>query len=214
MLIRYHGHAEFLMETEKGQRILTDPFDPRVPYPQKEVAAELVTISHGHDDHGYLTKVKGAPAVLRERGEHEPLQGVSITGWPSYHDDQQGALRGENTIYVFEAEGLRVAHAGDLGSEPNAQAMAALQGLDILMLPVGGTYTLDASQAAALCRKIRPRIIIPMHFKKGEQGFQHIGTLEMFLDKLAPMSPSFQPLLRVTKEDISEAAPLVVLEAG
>lgn len=214
MLIRYHGHSQFLMETEKGQRILTDPFDPRVPYPQKEVAADLVTISHGHGDHGYLEKVRGKPAVLRELGRHEPLPGVVVYGYHSYHDDKQGALRGENTIYVFETEGLRLAHLGDLGDSPDKEATAALMGAEVLMLPVGGTYTLDAKGAAALCRALRPRIIIPMHYKKGDQGFQHIGTLEMFLSELKPLSPSFQPLLRITREDVGEAAPLVVLEAG
>lgn len=214
MLIRYHGHSEFLLETEEGLRILTDPFNGKVPYPLRETEADIVTVSHGHDDHSYLEKVRGNPRVLGEVGEHLPAPGVKITGYPSFHDDRQGAARGPNTIFMIEAEGLRIVHLGDLGAAAEEGVTAALRGADILLIPVGGTYTLDAAQAAAFARLIAPRVIIPMHYRDGERGFQNIDSLDPFLSAVSPLVPSRQPLLRASGEDISQAPRLVVLEAG
>ncbi len=213
MLLRYHGHAQFLIETASGLRILTDPFDQNVPFPWHPVKADVVTISHEHFDHTCLEKVQGQPAVVRELGAHQPAEGLRVTGYASWHDDQQGAKRGPNRIYLMEFDGLRLAHLGDLGDVPEQPVMDALQGVDILLIPVGGTYTLDPQGAADLCRQLKPRIIIPMHFKRGEQGFQNIQPVEDFLAALAPLAPSHQPLLRITRPDIGEAPGLVVLEA-
>lgn len=214
MLITYHGHAQFLLETASGYRVLTDPFDPKVPWPFKRVKADLVTISHEHADHKHLEKVDGEPQVIRGLGMQKLPNGIRVTGLPSFHDDAQGAKRGENTIMLIEADRLRLAHLGDLGAVPRPEVIEALEDLDILFVPVGGTYTLDAAQAAELMHLLRPRVIIPMHFKKGEQGFQNIGSAEDFLAAMAPMAASRQPLLRVTKEDVGEAPPLVVLEVA
>ena len=178
------------------------------------MTADLVTISHDHFDHCHLDKVDGHPQVIRGLNTHKLPSGVRITGLPSFHDDQQGKLRGENTITLIEAEGLRLAHLGDLGAPPHQEVMQALKDLDLIFVPVGGTYTLDALQAAQLMKQLAPRIIVPMHFRKGEQGFQNIGPAEDFLNALAPLSASRQPLLRITKEDVSEAPPLVVLEVA
>lgn len=214
MLITYHGHSEFLLETEDGLRMLTDPFDPSVPWPYRETQADLVTCSHGHFDHAHLEKVQGKPIVLRETGTHTPMPGVRVTGYPSFHDDQGGTKRGSNVIFVYEVESLRIAHLGDLGARPEQEVLNALQGLDILLIPVGGTYTLDAEQAAALVRDLRPRVTIPMHHRQGEHGFPNIGTAEELLSHFPEHTPARQPLLRVTKGDIGEAPPLVVLEVG
>lgn len=211
MLIRYHGHSEFLIEGAGGLRILTDPYDPRIPFPQKEVQADVVTISHEHLDHCYTDKLLGEPMLVRGPGSHAPREGLSILGIDSYHDDAQGQKRGHNTIFIIQLEGLRIAHLGDLGAPPEAAGMEALRGADILMVPVGGTYTLDALEAAALVRQLQPRIVIPMHYKRGEQGLQNIGAADGFLAAMAPLQASEQPLLRVVQEDISEAPPLVLL---
>lgn len=212
MLIRYHGHSEFLLETEDGLRILTDPFNDKVPYPLRETEADFVTISHDHFDHCYLDKVKGSPKALRGEGERIPAPGLTITGYPSFHDDKGGALRGPNTIFVIEAEGLRIVHLGDLGASPDETVTTALRDADVLLLPVGGTYTLDAKQAAQYARLIAPRVLIPMHYRDGERGFQNIDSIDVFLHAVSPLVPSRQPLLRLAKEDISQAPRLVVLE--
>lgn len=214
MLITYHGHSEFLLETEDGIRLLTDPYAPEVPWPYHETQADLVTCSHGHFDHAHLDKVQGNPIVLREAGEYTPLPGVMVTGYPSFHDDEGGAKRGSNVIFLYQMEDLRIAHLGDLGGTPADDVLNALHGLDILLIPVGGTYTLDAQQATQLVRSLKPRITIPMHYRRGEHGFPNIGTAEDFLSLFPQHTPAWQPLLRVAKGDIGEAPPLVALEAG
>lgn len=212
MLIRYHGHSEFLLETEGGLRLLTDPFNEAVPYPCRETRADIVTVSHDHFDHSFLDKVKGSPRVLRGAGSHIPAPGIRVTGFPSFHDDRQGALRGPNTIFMIEAEGLRVVHLGDLGALPDGSVTEALRGADLLLLPVGGTYTLDAGQAAQYARLIAPRVVIPMHYRDGGRGFQNIQSIDTFLSAAEPLTPSRQPLLRVTGEDVAQAPRLVVLD--
>ena len=116
MLIRYHGHSEFLIEGAGGLRILTDPFDPRIPFPQKRVKVDIVTISHEHLDHCYTDKLLGEPRQVRGPGAHEPAEGLRILGVDSFHDDARGSKRGHNTIFILSLEGLRLAHLGDLGS--------------------------------------------------------------------------------------------------
>ena len=211
MLIRYNGHSEFLIEGAGGLRILTDPYDPRIPFPQVKQSADVVTISHEHADHCYLDKLLNEPIIVRGTGRHEPVKGLSILGIASFHDDAGGSKRGLNTIFVLEMEDLRICHLGDLGAMPDEAGLKALQKLDVLMLPVGGTYTLDAKEAAALVKLIKPRVIIPMHYKRGAQGLQSIAPAEGFLKEMAPLIASEQPMLRITRPDISEAAPLVLL---
>ena len=212
MLISYHGHSEFLIQTASGLRILTDPFDPAIPFPFHKTDADIVTVSHAHHDHEHLDKVDGHPQVIREGGVHQPHNGVKVTGLPSWHDNVQGAKRGPNTIYLIQVDGLRLAHLGDLGDMPDEKVLEALEFLDLVFVPVGGTYTIDAKQAAELMARIKPRIIVPMHYRLGKQGLQALSPLDNFLEALLPMAPSVQPLLRFTQEDISQVPPLVVLE--
>jgi L-ascorbate metabolism protein UlaG (beta-lactamase superfamily) len=214
MLINYHGHSEFLIETASGLRILTDPFDPAIPFPFHKTNADIVTVSHAHHDHEHLDKVEGRPQVIREGGERYPHKSVKITGLPSWHDSVQGATRGPNTIYLIQVDGLRLAHLGDLGCMPDESVLRPLEFLDLVFVPVGGTYTIDAKQAAALMARIKPRIIVPMHYKLGQQGLQVLSPLDNFLEALLPLAPSHQPLLRFTQEDISQVPHLVVLEVA
>ncbi len=212
MLISYHGHSEFLIETASGLRILTDPFDPAIPFPFRKTSADIVTVSHAHHDHEHLDKVEGRPQVIREGGEHHPHKNIKVTGLPSWHDKEKGAKRGPNTIYLFQFEGLRLAHLGDLGDLPDEKVLEALEFLDLVFVPVGGTYTIDAKQAVELMARIRPRVIVPMHYKLGQQGLQALSQLDSFLEAMLPLRPWVQPLLRFTQEDISQVPPLVVLE--
>lgn len=214
MLISYHGHSEFLIETSSGLRILTDPFDPAVPFPFHKTTADIVTVSHAHHDHEHLDKVEGHPQVIREGGGHHPHKSVKVTGLPSWHDTVKGEKRGPNTIYLIQADGLRMAHLGDLGDMPDETVLQQLEFLDLVFVPVGGTYTIDAKQAAALINRIKPRVIVPMHYRLGSQGLQALSPLDDFLETLLPLVPSRQPLLRFTQEDICQVPPLVVLEVN
>lgn len=212
MLITYHGHAEFLIETANGYRILTDPYDAKTGYPMRSVAADAVTMSHSHADHTEVSKVKGSPVLIREAGARAPAAGIHIRGIASWHDDAQGAKRGPNTCFFIQTEGLTIAHLGDLGEMPNEQLAEALKTADLVLLPVGGHYTIDAEQAAAIVRASGARIAIPMHYRNNLGGYDVIATVDGFADLMSPPAPSRQPLLRVTKEDLSEQPRCVILD--
>lgn len=212
MLITYHGHSEFLIETADGYRILTDPYNAATGYPIRKVAADVVTISHGHGDHAEVSKVTGAPLVLRDPGPHSLPHGVKIRGYHSFHDDHHGEQRGSNLCFLIQADGLTVAHLGDIGDMPDAALTQALNKVDILMLPVGGHYTIDAQQAVTLARQSGARVVIPMHFRTALGGYSVIATSEAFEQLMSPPAPAHYPLLRVTKGDLSEQPSCVVLE--
>lgn len=210
MLIYHHGHSEFLLETAAGTRILTDPYDSHVGYPMHSVACDAVTVSHSHGDHSDTAKVQGSAAVL-DRPGRTVLAEVVIEAFPCFHDDTQGTQRGSNLIFVIEADGLRLAHFGDLGEWDESLA-AQLGPIDIAFLPVSGFYTLPPARAAQLAEKLRPRILIPMHYKTDVTAAWPIAGPEAFLAHLGcEHAPTF-PLLRVTREDLSEQ-PYVLLLA-
>ena len=179
MKLTYFGHSCFVIE-ENGFRICLDPYDANVPgYPPLAVAANEVFCSHGHGDHAFTEAVTLEPPVVPN-----PFR---ITEIPGFHDDQGGALRGPNTIRIFEANGLRAAHFGDIGCELTAAEKALLTGLDLALIPVGGTFTIDAAGAKALIDVLSPKRVIPMHYRLGEKGYPVIAELSAFTALL----PSF-----------------------
>lgn len=210
MLILHHGHSEFYLETENGFRILTDPFDAHVGYPMKEVACDAVTISHGHGDHNYVQKATGTFAIADKAGFTRLSSDIVVQGVPSFHDECAGSKRGSNLIFIIEADGLRIAHLGDLGAW-DEQLAEKIGYVDILLIPVGGFYTIDAASAAALYRRLRPRIVIPMHYKTKVNADWPIADVKDFLQEIGAAAAPQMPLLRVTKEDLSEQAPVIVL---
>lgn len=172
MKITWYGHACFALASADG-RVVFDPYAPgKVPgWKLPELEAELVLCSHGHTDHSWAEGV-----TLSGR----PFTG-SVTQIPSFHDDRGGALRGENTISVVEAEDLRIAHMGDIGCMLSAEEIAALGRVDLMMIPVGGHYTVDAREAWEIVQAVKPGIVIPMHFRGRGFGFPVIGKVEPFL---------------------------------
>jgi L-ascorbate metabolism protein UlaG (beta-lactamase superfamily) len=180
MKIRWLGHACFLIESE-GKRIVTDPYDEKVPYPFPEITADLVTVSHGHGDHNAVERVGGDPAMIQGTGTLK-ARGINLRGIPAVHDDQGGAERGENILYIFELEGLRIAHLGDLGAPLDEEQRTALADVQVVLCPVGGHYTIDAQQAAALARELPAlRVFIPMHFNTPPIAEWPIAPVDGFL---------------------------------
>lgn len=174
--IQWLGHSCFRVECQ-GYVIVLDPFSPgSVPGCKdiQNVEADQVLCSHEHGDHNYRAGV-----ILREDGPENPF---TVTALPWYHDGQQGAQRGPNTIYVLEAQGLRVAHFGDVGCMPSQEVLDQLQKLDAIMLPVGGHFTVGPQEAMDIVKAIQPRVIIPMHYRSDEFGFEVLGTVGAFLD--------------------------------
>ena len=170
MKITWLGHSCFALESG-GYKILLDPFQSVRGLADVEAEADAVYCSHGHFDHAYTEKVrltcgKESPFTVREVA--------------TLHDDQGGALRGTNTVRCFTAEGLTVVHLGDLGHQLSEEQARAIGPCDVLLVPVGGTYTVDAAGAKAVTDALRPRIAIPMHYRAGEKGFDNIDTVEPF----------------------------------
>lgn len=161
--ITWLGHSCFRLRGKEAT-IITDPYDPSVGYDLGKPKADIVTISHDHYDHGYVQGVKGDPRVVDGPGEYE-ISDVLITGIRTYHDEVKGQQRGKNTIYLIELEGITFCHLGDLGHVLTTEQVEAMDKVDVLFVPVGGTYTIDAVQAAEVISEIEPKVVIPMHFK-------------------------------------------------
>ncbi|MEG2354124.1 MAG: MBL fold metallo-hydrolase [Clostridium sp.] len=164
MNIKWLGHSSFLITTNKGKKILTDPFDDTLGYTTYCGNADIITISHNHYDHNYLHEVKGTPILIDSISNHI-IGDIRITGIPSYHDDVQGLKRGPNIIFIIEVDGYKLAHLGDLGHILNLDDISKLNNLDVLFIPIGGNYTLDPKEAIKLCKTLNSKIIIPMHYK-------------------------------------------------
>ncbi len=164
MKISWLGHACFMIQTNNGKVIITDPFDDSVGYPQPRAAADLVTVSHQHFDHNAAELVPGKPKVIQTSGEHV-INGIKIIGIPCYHDNAKGSLRGNNLIFVFEESGFRICHLGDLGHIPDQKLLGEIGHVDVMLIPVGGLYTIDASEAKDVISLINPGYVVPMHYK-------------------------------------------------
>ncbi len=173
MTLTWYGHSCFKLESAQGS-IVFDPYEPGyVPglaLPEG-LSADAVICSHAHGDHSYAAGV----ALTGRRTE------LAVERMETFHDDVHGAKRGRSTVTIVTAEGMRIVHMGDLGHMLSAEQCAALTGADVLMIPVGGYYTIDARTAAALVRKLRPRIVIPMHYRGAGFGFDVLAGVEDFI---------------------------------
>ena len=171
MKITWLGHACFCVESE-GYRIVLDPYGGDIRgYKRLKYTANEVLCSHEHFDHNCRKAVKLV------RGAASPFAVDTVA---TCHDEQGGALRGPNTVHVLRAEGQTVVHLGDLGHQLTPEQAAPLRRCDVLLIPVGGTYTVDAAGARQVADALEPRIVVPMHYRRGEIGFENIGTLEEF----------------------------------
>lgn len=170
MHLHWFGHSCFQLTFANGTRITTDPFDESVGYPLPSAEADVVTCSHDHFDHGFAQAVSGHPTVIRTAGAHE-VGGVAIDGMASFHDDAQGAKRGPNVIFRYRADGLTVVHLGDLGHLPTPEQLDFIRDADVLLIPIGGFYTIDTDAALQIIAEAHPKTAIAMHFKTPAIGF-------------------------------------------
>jgi len=161
--IYWQGHSCFRLKG-KGSTVVIDPFSPDTGYNLGKLEADVVLVTHQHPGHNYVQGVGGEFRVINGPGEYE-IGGVFVTGVASFHDDKSGELRGKNTIYAVEFEGVTVAHLGDLGHELSSKTVAELGKIDVLLLPVGGVTTLDAVAGAEVMRRLSPKWVVPMHYK-------------------------------------------------
>lgn len=176
MRITWLGHACFVVEHE-GYRVVIDPFRDVPGFADVSVEADMVLCSHGHFDHAYTDGV-----TLRE-GRANPFTVETVE---TFHDEEGGALRGKNTVHILRAGGLKVVHLGDLGHRLTREQAEKLWDCDVLMVPVGGTYTVDHAGAISAQAWLLPRVTIPMHYRGDDFGFDNIDTVDEFLNYFAP----------------------------
>lgn len=180
MKIKWLGHAAFLITSDSGLRIITDPYDTGrgdLRYGEIKEMADIVTVSHEHSDHNNVAAIKGKPRVLRSSAK---VDGMQFTAIPAFHDESGGRQRGKDTIFCFEVEGVKVCHAGDLGHKLTDNQVKEIGAVDVLMLPVGGYYTIDSKMATQVAEQLKAKIVIPMHFKNERNDFP-IAPVEDFL---------------------------------
>ncbi len=210
MKIRYFGHSCFELELNNGTKIISDPFT-KIGYELPEgLKADIVTVSHGHFDHNYLNAVVGEPVCLKNSRFFEG-KGVKIKGIDSWHDNKKGELRGENTIYKFYAEDITVCHFGDLGEDCTQGLIEQIGQVDVLMLPIGGTYTINEKTAKTYVEKLAPKIILPMHYK-GKDCILDIQDEKEFLTLFAEELPIIESdALTLDEEMIKKGEQKIVL---
>ncbi len=180
MVIKWLGHACFKVTLGDGRRILFDPYDEETGYGQLDVETDFAVISHPHHDHADLSGVKGNYTIVNTPGLHT-FDGLTIEGISTWHDKSEGKERGANLVFVMRTKSLTLCHMGDLGCVPSDSVFEKLGDIDVLMIPVGGVYTIGASEALTICERISPNIIIPMHYKTSVCTID-IEPLVYFLD--------------------------------
>jgi len=208
VIIRWLGHASFLVES-LGSKLLTDPFNDRIGYKVYHDEVDIVTISHEHWDHNAVDMLKGSPRVIRETDTFE-VPGYTIRGIPSFHDRKQGQERGRNTIYKITAEGIDLVHLGDLGQVLTAQQIKDIGNVDILLVPVGGRYTLDAADAYQVVEQLQPGITIPMHFLTPHVSLRELAPVEAFTVKFPRVVK--KPCLEINQDGLEAENRVIVLD--
>jgi L-ascorbate metabolism protein UlaG (beta-lactamase superfamily) len=179
MKIKFLGHSAFVITSDKGIKIITDPYEtgPDLTYGEITESADIVTISHEHGDHNNAAAVRGRPQVIRATTE---ARGIKFRAIPAYHDDVGGRQKGNNTIFCFEVDGVNICHLGDIGHVLSPEQIAEIGRVDVLLVPVGGFFTIDARVASQLCDQLKPGVIIPMHYKT-EKSFPNLAGVDEFV---------------------------------
>lgn len=213
MIITWLGHSCFKLQDKVGAdgvTVITDPYDKETGLKMPNIEADIVTVSHDHHDHNNVDALRGKPFVINCAGEYD-FKGVLIEGIDAYHDEEEGKLRGSNIIYRIEVEDISIVHLGDLGHVLTNEQLEKLVGTDILLVPVGGKFTLDAKKAVEVISQIEPRIVIPMHYQTEGINIEGLDSIEKFIKELG-LEPSREEKLKISKKELpQEDMELVIL---
>jgi L-ascorbate metabolism protein UlaG (beta-lactamase superfamily) len=208
MEINWLGHSCFRLKG-KSAAVITDPYPPDIGYNINKPVARIVTVSHLHPDHSYVQAVGDEPKIISKSGEYE-IGGVLIIGIPTYHDTENGAARGSNTIFLIEIDDINICHLGDLGHPLTSSQVEEIGNVDVLLVPAGNVTTVDASTAASIVRNIEPKIVIPMHYKTPAVT-RELEPVDKFLKEMGINQITPQPKLIVTRSSLPLALQVVQL---
>jgi L-ascorbate metabolism protein UlaG (beta-lactamase superfamily) len=208
MEINWLGYSCFRIKGSKAT-VITDPYSPNSGYSMGKQTANIVTVSHRHPEHSFLSAIGGEPRVINGPGEYE-ISGVMVIGLSTFHDSEKGKTRGKNTVYLMEIDELSVCHLGDLGHALTAEEAEDLGNIDILMIPVGGVSTITASVASETVRQLEPKVVIPMHYKTLLLK-RELDPVDKFLNEMGVKEVTPQPKLSITKANLPLTTQVVVL---
>ena len=199
MEINWLGHSCFGLKGKQAT-VITDPYPPDLGYSLGKPTAHIVTVSHQHLGHSYTQGISGEPRLVTGPGEYE-INGVLISGIATCHDRERGQQRGKNTVYVIEVDEISVCHLGDLGHVLTAEQVEEIDDVDVLILPVGGVSTINASMAAEIVRQVEPKAVIPMHYKT-EATSRELEPVDRFLKEIGVKQIDPQQKLSFTKSTL------------
>lgn len=213
MYITWLGHSSFKIQDKVGPdgvTLVTDPYSPEIGLKLPNFETDIITISHDHPDHNNSKGLRGTPYIIKNAGEYD-IKGIAIHGIESYYDNQQGKDRGINVIYRIDVDDISIAHLGDLGHILDNKQLEVLSGIDILLIPVGGKYTIDAKKAVEVVAQIEPRLVIPMHYKI--PGLKvDLDSVDKFIKEIG-IKPREEEKLKLSKKDLpAEDMDLVLLK--
>lgn len=216
MTVTYHGHSAFKLKGKRGT-VVTDPYTAAIGFELPSLSADIVTVSHDHFDHNAASSVRGTarrehPFLITQPGEYE-LGGISVFGVQSFHDASQGAERGKNTIFTILLDDVRICHLGDLGHELTDEQREFIGGVDVLLCPVGGSFTIDPQTAIKVIRALEPSIVVPMHYhtdRHDPKVFADVQPVGAFLKEYG-VEVQAEAKLEVEKESLPEETEVVVL---
>lgn len=215
MKVKWYGHAAFLITSDLGAKIMTDPYEPgafggAIAYGPIPDQADIVLVSHDHADHNFVQGLKGKPQVIKGTGSHK-VKNLEFKGFAAYHDGRKGSERGQNTIFCFCVDGVKICHLGDLGHVPSDPEAKQIGPVDLLLMPVGGVYTIDPAQATQTAQKLSPKIVIPMHYKTPRCGFP-LAVVEDFTSGKAGVKKIKDSEVEIKKESLPQYTEIVVLQ--
>lgn len=214
MKIKWYGHSAFMLAID-GLRIIIDPyksgaFDGAVGYLPITDRADMVLVSHNHDDHNDTSTIEGSFSIVSTEGFYE-LKGIRIRAIPVYHDASKGKERGKNLVFVIEAEGMKIVHVGDLGHVLDEDAARRIGSADVLMLPVGGTFTINAEEAMGVIDAIRPLITVPMHYQTAKIALP-LGPVEEFTRGKSNVRKVNNSEISLTVQSLPREPEIIVLQ--
>lgn len=211
MTISWYGQSCFKIVNQGNHlTIITDPFDKSIGLTPPRVTADIITVAHDHADHNNIKAIGGEPFIIDGPGEYE-LKGVKVLGAASFHNQKKGEEKGLNTIYVIEVDKIRICHLGDLGQERlSDEQIEKIGQVDILLIPVGGTYTIGAKQAITIINQIDPKLVIPMHYQLPNLTVKLDG-IEKFLKEIGLGKQKPVEKLTLKKKDVGEGEAKVIV---